>query len=481
MEKRDAYLIVDFGTGNLRAAVVAATGEPLGLSTEDIVYHRDKNYQDSIYFDPEEVWQRILWLSKNALEKAGEVRVRAITATSQREGIVVLDTRGQSVVGMPNIDHRGRAREAAISDKDFIYQKTGRYPTSLFSALKVKGFLEVYGESKMGKILSISDWIEYMFCGVTHYEHSQASETLLYDVAEKKWSEQLLQLFAIDKKILPDVVQAGDALGKIKPGIAGQLGIDGGAVVMAGGADTQLAALSAYADEEDVVTVSGTTTPIVKLVNQYITDPRQRTWTGRHVIDGQFMLEANAGVTGLNYQRLKKIFYPNETYKVMERELDGVKDFQCIAALGSLLADEKKPLIRGGFVFPVPVNHELSRGDFAWATLWDIACSIYENFKSLHSVSPVIKDNILTCGGGMESKTLRRFLAVLTDRKVQINDNYRLASVTGGAMLCNKTMGNGPGFKSTTITVEPENSDMDYSSLYQQWKENRAALKKIFE
>ena len=91
--------------------------------------------------------------------------------------------------------------------------------------------------------------------------------------------------------------------------------------------------------------------PIIKLVDHYVTDEKQRTWTGRHVLDGYFMLEANAGVTGLNYQRLKKIFYPNEGYDVIEQELHAAKDFQCMAALGSLLADEKDPLIRGGFIF----------------------------------------------------------------------------------------------------------------------------------
>ena len=37
------------------------------------------------------------------------------------------------------------------------------------------------------------------------------------------------------------------------------------------------------------------------------------------------MFEANAGVTGLNYQRLKKIFYPNESYEVIEQELVSVQ------------------------------------------------------------------------------------------------------------------------------------------------------------
>src|ERR1700748_90816 len=102
---------------------------------------------------------------------------------------------------------------------------------------------------------------------------------------------------------------------------------------------------------------------------------------------GGLFLKQNAAAPGLNYQRLKEIFYPNEGYDVIEKELSELHDFQCIASLGSLLADEKTPLTKGGFIFDTPVSHQLTRAGFVRATLWDIACSIYENYNSLYSVS----------------------------------------------------------------------------------------------
>ena len=131
-----------------------------------------------------------------------------------------------------------------------------------------------------------------------------AIETLLYDVDGKRWSDQLLGVFGLDKRILPSLTEAGTVLGAVKKDIAGELSISPAAKVVVGGADTQLAALSTNAGKDDVVIVSGTTTPIIKLVNDYVIDPEQRTWTGRHVMDGYFML--GLPVLGLNYQRLKK-------------------------------------------------------------------------------------------------------------------------------------------------------------------------------
>ena len=84
-----------------------------------------------------------------------------------------------------------------------------------------------------------------------------------------------------------------------------------------------------------MVIVSGTTTPIIKITGEYITDDQERTWTNRHTDERSFILEANAGVTGLNYQRLKEIFYPNEGYDVIEKELTGSYPFSmhCFAGL----------------------------------------------------------------------------------------------------------------------------------------------------
>ena len=100
MQKKDAYLVVDIGTGNVRVVVVNPYGEILGVATGDIVYHRDNLYPDSIYFDPELLWQQLKELGARALKQAGDVLIKAITTTSQREGSYQILTIG---VGNGNI------------------------------------------------------------------------------------------------------------------------------------------------------------------------------------------------------------------------------------------------------------------------------------------------------------------------------------------------------------------------------------------
>ncbi len=481
MNLQEAYIVIDIGTGNVRVAVASTQGEILGIQRENIQYHKDENYPEALYFDPAQLWDQVSRLARAALMQAGEIQVIALTATSQREGIVLIDNNGNSQIGLPNIDHRGREWESIIKDKSYVYGLTGRYPSSLFSAMKLVGIRERRKDiwENFSTFMSISDWIEYMLSRVVHYEHSQASETLLYDVEAKNWSKDLCKVFDIDPAALPELTASGTILGTISGEQAKNLGISPEAKVIVGGADTQLAIISTQPEINDVVIVSGTTTPIIKVTDSYITDKQERTWTSRHVDENSFMFEANAGVTGLNYQRLKEIFYPNEEYNVIEKELSEIKTFQCVASLGSLLADEKSPLTKGGFIFDAPVSHQLTRGSFVWATLWDIACSIYENYKSLCDVTRHEQDYIWACGGGVESHILRQFIANLLNKKVKIRNSYRQSSVIGGVVICNTALGKKQMEAVTLEEIVPEEIQ-HYSGLYNDWKKTRSSFKEIF-
>ena len=479
MQKKDAYLIVDIGTGNVRVVVVNPHGEILGVATGDIVYHRDDLYPDSIYFDPELLWQQLKQLGLNALKQAGDVMIKAITTTSQREGIVLIGKNEKSLIGLPNIDHRGREWEHTLTDKNRVYQLTGRYPTSLFSAFKLTGIRERRTAiwDQLSFFLSISDWAEFKFTGIPKYEHSQASETLLYDVAKKDWSPELQNMFGLDEKYFPAFSDAATISGKIKKEVAKEWNISEISVVVTGGGDTQLAIKSTQPSMDDIVIVSGTTTPIVKLVDSYITDSDERTWTSRDIENGRFVFEANAGVTGLNYQRLKEVFYPNENYEIIEKELTENKQSSCMASLGSLIATERKSITTGGFIFPAPVSHELTRSCFVRATLLDIAFSIAENYKVLKEIAGHQADYVWACGGGLKSKYLRQLIANVINKKVQVRHGFQQSSAVGGALVCNDALNITNQLANIEVEVaEPLDQDK-YNELHSEWKKTRNFFK----
>jgi autoinducer-2 kinase len=478
MATQNAYLILDIGTGNVRVAVTNTEGQLLGVERADVRYVKDELYPDALYFDPNELWAQIKLLTTTLLQKLPKVTIQAVTASSQREGIVLVDKEGRSLIGLSNHDHRGREWESDIDDPHGIYKLTGRYPTSLFSAMKLVGLRYRRGETfgQMAQVMSISDWAQFQVSGVAGYEHSQASETLLYDVEKMQWSEALCAAFDLDRTILPPLYTSGTVLGTILPPIAADWNLSPDVVVIVGGADTQLAIKSTQPSVEDIVLVSGTTTPIAKIVDEYIVDERERTWTNRHIEQGRFILEANAGVTGLNYQRLKEIFYPNETYAQMEKEVAEAMPSEVTASLGSLVAEEKHPITRGGFVFDVPVSQQLTRGAFVRAALWDIACAIKENLDCLCEVEEHRLDYLWACGGGFQSAVLRQYIADLTSKKIYVRPGFQQASVVGGALVCAEALGQSMTIDQSSVEITHPHQQPEAGRQYQQWKKVRKSF-----
>src|SRR5699024_10243744 len=98
-----------------------------------------------------------------------------------------------------------------------------------------------------------------------------------------------------------------------------------------GGADTQLALKATQPDLGDVVIVSGTTTPILQIVDNYYTDTKARCWINKHIENDNFLVEPNADVTWVHYQRLKNLFFPDRSYEEMEDEVLALKTPNSIA------------------------------------------------------------------------------------------------------------------------------------------------------
>lgn len=80
----------------------------------------------------------------------------------------------------------------------------------------------------------------YQLSGILTYEPSQATETLLFDVKQNTWSEEMCGIFGFSPSILPSLVRAGTAIGTITNEYASELGLSINAKVIAGGGDTQL-------------------------------------------------------------------------------------------------------------------------------------------------------------------------------------------------------------------------------------------------
>ena len=139
----------------------------------------------------------------------------------------------------------------------------------------------------------------------------------------------------------------------------------------------------------------------------------------------------NPGVTGLNYQRMKRAFCPDIPYEDLEKAYAAKRDVPCTASFSSLLFYERRSLKHGGFFFPSPFPDGIDRTDLLWAELGDIACSTYEQLWRLRKLTGHSRDYVLGCGGGFRSPTLCQMLADLSGLELRLKPGFEQATVLG--------------------------------------------------
>lgn len=474
---QESYLIVDSSSGSVRAYVMTPDGDVLAQRRRDIKNNKDLHYPDALSFDPSLLEKDLLAVCAEAVAAVPNTQIIAVSATSQREGIVLIDAQGNPLGGYPNIDNRGQAWEQTITDRHLVYSLGGRWVSTLFPAVKLLGLRSVYPElwRRTSRIISISDWIGYLFTGEFGYESSQAGETLLFDIRTGSWSEELCEIFQISKELLPPVLRSGTLLGKIQSKAAKAIGLPEGIPFIVGGADTQMAIESCRPSAGDLIIVAGTTTPIAYLSSQYLVDEKERCWVDRHVRADLFVVETNVGVSGMNYDHAIQLFYPGSMYAEVEAELAARPQENCLASVGSMIFHQGKVTPKGAFFIDAPLRDDLSRADFVLAVLMDYVFSFKTNFDQLMDIVPKERGRIYGVGGGFLGKLLPQFFADITGAEISVPKGFAYASCIGLVNQINQYWKHRATTSEILYTLQPRQAE-GLQAHYEEWAQKRILL-----
>lgn len=179
--------------------------------------------------DPMEIWRTTLEVAKNAMEKLGVEAdaIEAIGITNQRETTVVWDkATGEPICNAIVWQCR---RTSEIIDQlvqqghgETIRKKTGLVPDAYFSASKIKWMLDhVPGarqRAEEGQLLfgTIDTWLIWNLTGgkVHITDYTNASRTMLYNIYDLQWDQELLDLLDIPRCMLPEVRPSSCVYGK---------------------------------------------------------------------------------------------------------------------------------------------------------------------------------------------------------------------------------------------------------------------------
>ena len=468
------YLIIDMGTGNSRIVLAREDGEIVGLRHISNKYLRDDTYPDSQYFDIQDWKRKILSGARDLLEEFADIRVDGITASGCRQSTAFLDDEGNSVYGIPNIDHRGRAYLHELGDGKDIYRITGKwlstFPAGNLYAIKKKQ-PELYARIK--KLTSLSEWIGQVLTGKLVIEPSLACETQLFDIDKKQWSQELLDRYGFDRPLVPELANGGSLLGNITQQAKQMLGVSYDIPFVVGGGDTQNAVLGANSQIGDITVVSGTTSPLFRHTKEHYYDEQQRCWVDLDFGGSSYFVETNPGVTGLNFQRMKNSLFQDVSYEEMNSRMMEKETPAMCASFTNLLFDTGARVSKGGFFMGAPWADSIDRFDYAAAVGGDIACAIYENYLKLNRLLPYEKSYLRGCGGGFQSEFICQTLADLTGKDLLLPNGFSQSSVLGCVKLMNQYFGIAEETGDADFRIYHP-SDRPFSKLYyEKWVEYR--------
>ena len=219
-------LAIDQGTTSSRAILFDAEMKVAGTGQKEFAQH----YPASgwVEHDPEEIWSSVVWSVKAALKKAGRQasEIAAIGITNQRETVVIWDRETGEPIH-PAIVWQDR-RTAPLCQKlkkrgleKKFTKKTGLLLDPYFSGTKIAWMLDkVKGarrRAERGQLLAgtVDSFLIWRLTGgkVHATDATNASRTLVYNIATNAWDEELLGLLRIPAAMLPQVKDCADDFG----------------------------------------------------------------------------------------------------------------------------------------------------------------------------------------------------------------------------------------------------------------------------
>lgn len=289
------YLGIDVGTTAVKALVVNEAGAVVGEaeSALDLSVPRPGWSEQN----PSDWWKGTVEAVRVACSQAEVSDVAAIGLSGQMHSSVVLD-RSDRVL-RPAIlwnDVRTTAQCRWITEKmgtDGLRRSVGNPALEGFTAPKLLWIRdeepEVYEQVRT--ILLPKDYVRFLMTGEKAIEPSDAAGTLLFDIRQSRWSDEMVSALDLEPSILPPVRGSAEVTGELTETAAEALGLAEGTPVVGGGADNAAASVgSGVVTEGTMQTSIGTSGAVVAPIQRPHVDPGMRIHSFNHAVPDMWYL-----------------------------------------------------------------------------------------------------------------------------------------------------------------------------------------------
>lgn len=398
---------IDVGTSGVKALAIDPAGEVIARDEGEYALATPRpGWAEQ---DPDD-WVRA---TEGALERlrARVGRPAGIGLSGQMHGLVALDDRDR--VLRPAIlwnDQRSGAQcreiEATIGLPRLI-ELTGNRALAGFTAPKLLWLREhepdIYRQ--IARIALPKDYVRLKLCGEHATDASDASGTLLLDVAHRRWSEQVLQALHLDSSLLPPVLEGPAVSGDTADGVP----------VAAGGGDQAAGALGVGVDRPGPLSVVlGTSGVVFAALPAFAADPQARVHAFCHAVPGAWHAMGVMLSAAGSLRWLRDAAAPGVPYDGLVAEASrwpaGTEGLIFLPYLAGERTPHADPDARGAFV-GLGVRHD--RGALVRAVLEGVAFGLRDSLDLISELGGTPALGRVSGGGARSDLWLRIVASVL--------------------------------------------------------------------
>ncbi|MBI2843181.1 MAG: hypothetical protein HYX78_07250 [Armatimonadetes bacterium] len=238
---------LDIGTTGVKAVVFDVKGNMLAGAYRE--YPLLFPFPGASELDPEEVIEAASEVIGEAASTVkGADPVTAIGIASQGEAFTPVDSGGRALANaMTSSDSRAATlvRDWREEYGVWLYEITGHTPYPMYSLFKLLWLKENRADvwKDAWKFLFFEDLLAFTLTGAAVTDYTVAARSMMFDVRNRRWSSEILELIGLERERLPDAVPSGTIIGTVRHKLCRDLGLASGAVVVAGGHDQPVGAL----------------------------------------------------------------------------------------------------------------------------------------------------------------------------------------------------------------------------------------------
>lgn len=486
---------IDVGTSGVKCIIVAQDGSVAASETRTYPLSNPKeNWSEQ---NPADWWAGTCDAMKTAVEKSGvaPADLVGLSFSGQMHGLVALDKDDKVI--RPAILWNDQRTEteceeiiAAAGGLDGLLSYTNNTMLTGYTGGKIVWLKKNEPENyaRMTHFLMPKDYIRFLITGEMCTDASEGSGTGLYDVKNRKFSDELIGILGLDKSIFPESVESDEAAGFVTAEAAKLTGLPEGLPVYAGGGDAVIQTTGMGIVKEGTIGFIIGTSGVVSMAldgfgvntggkTQYFCNNAKDKWQA-------FGCQLSSGGS---MEWFKNTFYPTESFKTVDADAEGsspgANGVIFLPYLTGERAPHADPYARAVFY---GLSITSSRGDMGRAVMEGVVFGLREIYELIVSTKPDMKPaEVIASGGASKSRIWRQIQADIMGLPVKTLTGAAEGGAYGAAVVAGVGAGLWPSIEHAAemLAVEtvtepiPENTEKyneifkTYSALYQDLKQ----------